>query len=268
MRIQMRTQKTRIIYTIILIIISGCGFTSGSYQDILEAQEHINEREYGKAVELYKKILLQSPSKNIEIKINYQLAEINSLYLSEYKEANKYYKKVTSITDEPLWQTKALEKMGSISFENLKDFKTAQFAYKKLKNFRPKLEKQSFYKLRYALTYFHQENYKQASKLLRAYITEEDIQNSLSAYYHLGLINFYKKKWEVAVSYWFDYLKREKNKDKIIQVKFMIANAYESNKKLKEAYNIYYSIIGSYPNPDVIKSRLNSLYKRRVARKR
>jgi tetratricopeptide (TPR) repeat protein len=264
----MRMLKTKITYFLIFLIVSGCGFTSGSFKDILEAQDYINERQYEKAVALYKNILLQNPSKNIEIKISYQLAEIHSLYLNEYKEANKYYKKVTLITDEPLWQTKALEKMGSISFENLKDFETAQFAYKKLKNFIPKLENQSFYKLRYALTYFHQENYSKASKLLKNFITEERSDYTLSAYYHIGLINFYKKKWETAVSYWFEYLKREKNKDKIVQAKFMIANAYESNKKLKEAYNIYYSIIGSYPNPKVIKSRLNSLYKRRVARKR
>ena len=158
--------------------------------------------------------------------------------------------------------------MGLISFENLKDFETSQFAYKKLKNFIPKLEKQSFYELRYALTYFHQERYTKSSKLLKKYILSKNNEYVLSAYYHLGLINFYKKKWDTAISYWFEYLKLEKNPNKIVQAKFMIANAYESNEKLKKAYNIYYSILGSYPNPKVIKSRLNSLYKRRVARKR
>ena len=264
----MRMQKNKILYLLIILIVSGCGFTSGSFKDILEAQEYINERKYEKAVELYKKILLKNPSRNIEVKVSYQLGEINSLYLNQYTEAIKYYKNVIRITDKPLWQTKSLERMGLISFENLKDFDTARFAYQKLKDFIPKLEKQSFYKLRYALTFFHQEKYTKAQNLLKKFIVEDNSQYSLSAYYHIGLINFYKKNWDTAISYWFEYLKREKNKDKIVQVKFMIANAYESSEKLKEAYNIYYSIVGSYPNPKVIKSRLNSLYQRRVARKR
>ena len=47
-----------------------------------------------------------------------------------------------------------------------------------------------------------------------------------------------------------------------------MGNAYETMEELKKAYNIYYSILGEYPNNDVIKNRLNSLYKRRIARKR
>lgn len=252
----------------LLFILSGCGFTSGSYKDILRAQEYISNRNYKKAVNIYRSILLRKPSKKIKIKINYQLAEINSLYLDNYTDSIIHYQNVINLTSEPLWQTKALEKMASISFENTKNFKTARFAYKKLKDFIPKLKKQPFYKLRYALTYFQEERYIKSLKLLKDYIVEEKSENSREAYYHIGLINFYNKKWDTAVSYWFEYLKRENRKDKIVQIKFLIANAYESSEKLKEAYNIYYSILGSYPNPEVIRSRLNSLYQRRVARKR
>jgi len=259
--------KSRLLFSI-LFLIAGCGFTSGSYKDIIKAQEHINEREYKEAVSLYKSILLRRPSKTIEIKISYQLAEINYLYLNKYQDAVDYYTRVTSITDDPLWQTKALEKIGLITFENLKDYKSSRRAYTKLKNFIPRLENQDFYNLRFALTYFNEQNYSKASEYLKEIIIEDKSKYITDAFYNIGLINFYKRKWETAVSYWFEYLKREKRKDKIVQIKFLIANAYESGEKLKEAYNVYYSIISSYPNPEVIKSRLNSLYQRRVARKR
>lgn len=260
--------KTLSLNLLFLILLTGCGFTSGSYKDILKAQDYISERKYVEATKLYESILLRKPSINIKIKINYQLAEINSLYLNKYEKAIKHYTNVIKLTNEPLWQTKALEKMGMISFENTKDYSTARFAYKKLMNFIPKLAKQSFYKLRYSLTFYYEGNYKRSQNLLKNIIVEESDQSSVEAYYYIGLINFYEKKWDTAISYWFEYLKREKDRSKIVQVKFLIANAYESSEKLKEAYNIYYSIIGSYPNPKVIKSRLNSLYQRRVARKR
>lgn len=263
-----KRMKHSLSYLFLILILAGCGFTSGSYKDIIKAQEFISDREYQKANNLYKSILLRRPSKTIDIKISYQIAEINFLYLNNYKDAVKFYTRVTNITDDPLWQTKALEKIGLITFENLKDYKNSRNAYRKLKNFIPKLENQDFYNLRFALTYFNEQDYSKSSKYLKEIIVEEKSKFITDAFYHIGLINFYKREWETAVSYWFEYLKREKRQDKIVQIKFLIANAYESGEKLKEAYNVYYSIISSYPNPEVIKSRLNSLYQRRVARKR
>ena len=60
----------------------------------------------------------------------------------------------------------------------------------------------------------------------------------------------------------------EKREDLIVEAKFLIANAFESSEDLKRAWDIYYSIKGSYPNTKVIFERLNSIRDRRVARKR
>jgi hypothetical protein len=65
-----------------------------------------------------------------------------------------------------------------------------------------------------------------------------------------------------------EYIKRETRKDNVVQAKFVLANALENLEELKKAYNMYYSILSDYPNIDVIKNRLKSIYKRRVARKR
>jgi hypothetical protein len=47
-----------------------------------------------------------------------------------------------------------------------------------------------------------------------------------------------------------------------------MANAYETMENLSKAYSIYYSIQGEYPNTKVIQNRLNSVYQRKVAKKR
>lgn len=257
-----------LLFLILFFILSGCGFTSGLYKDILKAQDYIETREFDKAVKVYENILLRKPGKTIKIKINYQLGEINSIYLNNYKKALLHYENVISIADEPLWQVKSLEKIGVISYENLKEFNKSKFAYRKLMNFIPKLEKQDFYKFRFAQSLYEMEDYNEAKDVFRELTQEQNSQYGVQSYYYLGLVNFYEKKWDQAISLWFEYLKREKRQDRIVQVKFMIANAYESSEKLKQAYNIYYSIIGNYPNPEVIRSRLKSLYSRRVARKR
>lgn len=253
---------------LLIFIFTGCGFTSGLYKDILKAQDYIETRDFQKAVKVYENILERKPGKIINIKINYQLGEINSIYLNNYQKALKHFDNVISLANEPLWQVKSLEKIGLISYDNLKEYKKSQYAYKKLMNFIPKLERQDFYKFRYAQSLYQLEKYENAKEIFKELTQELNSIYSVQSYYFLGLVNFYEKKWEQSISYWFEYLKREKRQDRIVQVKFMIANAYESSEQLKQAYNIYYSIIGNYPNPEVIRSRLNSLYARRVARKR
>ena len=84
----------------------------------------------------------------------------------------------------------------------------------------------------------------------------------------MGMIHFEKKEWRQAISFWNQYITREKRKDFVIEAKFLMANAYETLEALKKAYNLYYSILGEYPNTEVIQSRLNAIYQRRIARKR
>lgn len=250
------------------LFFAGCDFTSGLHQDILKAQDLITNQKFKEAAHVYERILKRKPSKTIQIKINYQLGEVYSLYLNDYKKALTHLQSIIETSNEPLWQVKALEKIGSLHFEKFKKYEAAAQAYERLMSFVPKLEKQLFYTFRYAQCVFYLEEYQKSSKIFRKLSISEDERIRADSFYYLGLGNFYSRDWDSAINYWFEVLKREKRKSKIVQVKFLIANAYESAEKLKEAYNIYYSIIGEYPNPEVIEKRLNSLYERRVARKR
>ena len=171
-------------------------------------------------------------------------------------------------SNEPHWQIKALEKLGAIYFNDLKDFKNSEISFNRLKDFYPPLKKNNYYTFQHALSIFKQKKYNESIHLFEKISRKSNDEYSTRSYHYIGLSNFYMKKYEKALNSWFEYLKREKRTDHIVQTKFLIANAYESSEKLKEAYNIYYSLLGKYPNAEVIKNRLNSLYERRVARKR
>ncbi len=261
----MRNKLALIFFTLYL---AGCGFSSGLYKDILKAQDYINNQEFEKAVKVYEAILLKKPSKTIRIKINDQLGDIYSIYLNDYKNSLRHFQSIIDNSNEPLWQVQTLEKMGSIYFDNLKQYDKSRDIYLKLVEFVPALKKQLFYRFKYAESLFYLGKYTKSTKFFESIVQTNNSQTSVQSYYYLGLISFYKQEWFKANDYWFEYLKRETRKDLIVKVKFLIANSFESAEKLKEAYNIYYSILGEYPNPQVIKNRLNSLYKRRVDRKR
>lgn len=261
-------QKLKIVNLFFLFFVSGCGFSSGLYEEILEAQESISDQKYQKAVGIYEKILQKKPSKTLQIKIHYQLGELYSLYLNKFGKAIDHFNAVLNVTDELLWIIRSTEKIAEISFEDTRDYSTALKNYKKLMNFKPELENIDFYRIQYARSLLELHQYKEVVNFLESLISDKTNSISPDAYYLQGLSYFYLRKTEKAIGSWFEFLKREKRSDKIVQAKFMIANAYESTERLKEAYNIYYSILGDYPNPEVIKHRLDAIYKRRVARKR
>lgn len=253
---------------LIFLFVLGCDFTSGLNQDILSAQKYVDNQQFDKAVQLYERILVKNPSKVIKTKINYQLAEIYYLYLDQQVKALKYYQFIVDNVDDPLWQVKALEKIADINFSFARNFNESIHAYQILMQVKPRLSNYDYYFLRVGESYFEMGRYDKAREIFNQIISNPTNPYYVEAFNQMALIEFYNKNWDKAVEYWLEYLKREKRKDQIVKVKFLIANAYESNEKLKEAYNIYYSLLSTYPNPDVLRARLKSLYARRVARKR
>lgn len=265
---QLRIQFNKLLFLILILGLSSCDFTSGLNQDILTAQKYVDAQDFNKAVELYERVLKKNPSKLIKTKINYQLAEIYYLYLDEQVKALKYYQFIVENVDDPLWQVKSLEKMADINFSFSKNYEESIRAYQMLMNFKPRLKNYDYYYLRVGESLFEMGRYSKARDIFTTILGQPTNPYYVEAFYQLGLIEFYNKNWDKAVDHWLEYLKRERRKDQIVKVKFLIANAYESNEKLKEAYNIYYSLLPHYPNPDVLRARLKSLYARRVARKR
>jgi tetratricopeptide (TPR) repeat protein len=258
----------RILSLLLLLILISCDFSSNLHNNIYLAQNYLSQYEYKKAVDLYKDILNKSPNEDLRVKINFQIAEINSIYLRNYSEAAIYYKNVFDISKKPLWQVKSLEKLADIHFNFLKNYKSATGYYKILMAFKPKLVSYDFYEFQMAKAFTLSRNFVQSLRIFSDISKNEDHEYYVNSYYELGIGNFYLKNWDQAIINFTEYIKREVNRNKIVNAKYMIANAYETNEQLKRAYNVYHSILNEYPNTEVIKQRLNAIYQRQIARKR
>lgn len=251
-----------------LLFLAACDFTSGLNREILTAQDYVESQEYEKAAEAYERLLRQNPAKSIQTKIHYQLAEIYYLYLNQQTRALSHYKYIVDNDEDPLNQVRSLEKIADINFSFARNYKDAEKAYALLLGFRPQLENADFYDFRVAEALFEDGQLNEADLRFARLALDTNHAHHIESFYYQGLIRFYQREWDAAVEKWLEYIKREKRKDLIVKTKFLIANAYESGEKLKEAYNIYYSLLSDYPNPELIKERLKALYARRVARKR
>jgi tetratricopeptide (TPR) repeat protein len=259
----------KLVFNFLLILsFISCDLSSGLYKEILEAQQLVKGQKFEQAVIKYSNILEKRPTPEITFKINFQLGIIYSVYLNQQNKAIEHYLKILDQADDPLWQVKVTEKLADIYYTFTRDFSLAKAYYNKLAYFEPKLEKIDFYQFREAMCDIELKNYSSAILMFKNIIKKNNHEYIVDSYYQLALAYFYILDWDQTITNLVEYIKRENDRDKLTRAKFLLANAYETSEDLRRAYNIYYSIIGDYPNPEVIKNRLNSLYKRRVARKR
>lgn len=246
----------------------GCDFSSQSNQKILDAQKLLNEFRYQEAVIKYEEVVESIPKGNLKFKLLFQIGEIYSLYLNQPERARLFFDQIIKETEDPLWKVNSTERLADIEFSQFKNYLVSGELYEKLYKFFPPLEKKDLYEIRFAKSLVETDKKFKAREVLNGIIKNPGHQHLAQAYSLLGQLEFREKNWQKAVDFWLDYLKRETNEDYIIQAKYLIANTYETMEELEKAYNIYYSLLGEYPNQQVIRNRMRSIYTRRVDRKR
>ncbi|MCY4523849.1 MAG: tetratricopeptide repeat protein [Halobacteriovoraceae bacterium] len=248
-----------------MLFFFSCDFTPRIHKEVLHIGELISKQEYIQAIEQYKKILARNPPERA--KIQYQIGEIYSIYLLKYKEAVKFYRKSIESAEDPLWMIKSQEKIGEINFSFIKDYEEATKDYRKLVEFVPKLEKYDFYQYRMARSYLNAGR-PEGYKILQLIIKNSNHKYYTQGIFQMGMYHFLRKEWEKAIEHWNLYVKVEKRNNYITQTKFLIANAYEMMNDLQNSYDIYYSILTKYPNMEVVRNRLQSIYVRKSIGKR
>ncbi|OFZ14226.1 MAG: hypothetical protein A2X86_05075 [Bdellovibrionales bacterium GWA2_49_15] len=253
---------------LLLFLLVACNLNPRIEHELILAQELIKSQKYSDAIFLLEKILKGTVPTALKGKVYYQLGELYSLHFRDYQTSLKYYEKLRQISEDPKWQIKAEEKKAEINFLFFRNYNESITIYKKLVSFTPRLENYSAFLLRLGQSYLYNKNFEQAEAIFKRIGEDQDSRTAGKSLYYLGLMSFIKKEYLVAIDFWKEYLKVETNKESIVQTKFLIANAYETIEELKKAYNLYYSLMGEYPNTEVLKQRLTSIYNRRIARKR
>lgn len=246
----------------------SCDFTPRMHQQILHAQSLITANRYHDAIREYQKILEGNPNSEMKMKIYYQLGELYANNLGENIKAIESFNKVSDHTVDPLWLVKAEERMADINFTYLKNYQGSFNNYQKLVLFTPRLAKHDFYEYRLALSKRHMGENDKAKLLFNEMMENNHHEFHTRSIFELGAISFQEQDWETAIKFFGEYTKKERRRDSVVQAKFLMANAHETMEDLQTAYNLYYSILGEYPNTQVIQNRLRSIYERRVARKR
>jgi tetratricopeptide (TPR) repeat protein len=253
---------------LILALLVSCDFTPRINKTILKAQDLIKDQKIKEALEVYEDSLRSDLDVALRIKILYQTAELYSIYIGDQDKSLRYFNEIKQITANPVWLVKVEEKLGEIYFDFLKDYKNAIHSYKSLVNFNPKLSKADYYDFRLALSYLNNLQYEKALEHFDLIIKNPNHEYYLRSLYHAGLVHYLNRNYQKATELFREFIKRESRRDKTVQARFLLASSYESVEDLQRAYSIYYSLLSEYPNTEVVRERLKSIYSRRVSRKR
>ena len=260
--------KKKVNWILFCLLLASCDFSSRLQKEILSAQESISAHKYARAVSHYEEAVKLNPPNEAKVKILYQLGELNTVHLARHRTAIDYFKQIIKVSINPLWQVKAKERIAEINFTILKDYFMAKKAYQTLVSYKPELDDKEFYEFRMAVSSLNDGQYSEAHTLFKSMSANANHQFNTDAWYYKALCSMFQKKWERAEKDISRYLQLERRRDKIVQGRFILANILETQENLKAAYEMYYSILGEYPNTEVVKNRLDSLYQRRIARKR
>jgi tetratricopeptide (TPR) repeat protein len=245
-------------------IFSSCSFSVSVEKKLFLAQQHIQKQEFKKAVSLFKSVLkMPNIEEKLMAKIYYQLGEISLVHDLDSNKAIHYLTKSQIYDQNPMWLVKVEEKIAEIAYFYRKDYVSSASSYEKLSQFQPRLEKAPDYEWLHAMSLFKIPEYVSAEQQLLK-ISKMRNQFSSQSLFYLGMIYLGQKNYPKAIFFWNEAIQLDLRKDLQIEAKFLMANAYESMEKLRNAYNIYQSLLNEYPNPDVIKKRLDAIYQRRV----
>ena len=259
----------KLVYYFFLVLLSvSCEFSIILHKDIFLAQKYLDERKFANAAAVFEDLLKKTIQPVTRVKVLYQLGEIYYLYLNRPKDAIKRYEQILGVGDVS-WQIQALERMGEIEFQYTRNFEAAEKHYKILSEFNPKLKNYDFYQMQIGRSMIERGENENAIKIFNQVNQDHTSNFRGDALYYLGRLHFRNAHWKNALNVWQEYLKSDQqSKEKSIEVKFYMANCYEMINQLKEAYTMYYGLLDTYPNIELVKSRLKSVYARRVARKR
>ena len=247
-----------VYYFIFCFILFSCEFSIILHKDIFLAQKYLDERKFANAAAVFEDLLKKTIQPQTKVKVLYQLGEIYYLYLNRPKDAIKNYEQILKV-GEVSWQIQALERMGEIEFQYTRDYKNSVKHYKILSEFNPKLKNYDYYQMQVGRSLMELGANEDAIKIFTQLELDQTSNYRGDALYYLGRLYFRNAKWKESILVWQKYLKSDqRTKEKATEVKFYMGNSYEMSNKLKEAYAMYYGLLDTYPNLELVKSGLKS----------
>lgn len=251
-----------------LLLVVACG--QNKVETIYNAGEKLKaEGRYAEALEKYRYVTLHYRNSKLAPDALFRTGEINYLYLKDFQSATRAFRNLLSNYSFSVRSKVAQLHLADIEMYGLQDFKQAIVEYQKAISFYAEEKEAERFQHEIAKAYYNLGNYEQQrvelNLLLVKFPASERVE---SVYFEIGNSYYIEGRPDEAIESYRKVIEKFPNTAVSLESKFQMASCLEEKEDLKGSVTLLQEIEGVYPNPRIVKMRIERIKKRLKDRRR
>ncbi len=228
-----------------------------------QAEVRLSENSPAEAAELYRKVIALDVDSRSAVKAFYRLGFAQETYLKDYEGALTSYQEFIKHSEDPVSLYEVQKRLANLFFQHLLDSERAVETYRKLLLGNPDTLEADQFLFRIAQSFFRMNKFEEARKEYQNLLERfPKSQFAAKARYAIGNTYFMQGSYPVAMEALKQVLRLHSNSDDAVEAQYLMAQCLEHDGKLQNATEMYLSLKGRYPVPEVIELRLAEIKKR------
>ena len=244
-----------------ILLLNGC--TSQEKADYADAQKAIDQGHFRIAVSHLEKVIKRNSGSSLTLDAAREAARIAFYEIKDYNKAIEYFKFIVLHSPEPTERLQAQKQVASIYFDNLQDYNSAVVEFSKLIEMPHNDLEDAQYRLSLARAYYYMGNYAQSLSEIEALLTKKSDENiSFGGQLLKGNILVAQKQFSKAVDVFKTIIDTYPDKAVKENVGLILAICYEENNDYKSALKVLETYRGKYSPPEYIELRIKRIQER------
>ena len=224
----------------------------------------VDQQKFQKASIIYETVVESTTDSRIKIRVLVQLAQLYAFHLNRVEESIVLIERAIWLNKDPSKLIKFKEIFGDIYFTKLRNFKKSSEIYDELIKVKPELPQYSEYKYRYAESLFFSNKLREAISVFNSLLETTKDNNISKILYRTGLINYLLGESDKAIEIFRKVIDGDFKYTYKVKSSFFLAGLYEDLDQLDNSLKYYNLIRYDYPNPRLVKQKMESIYRKKL----
>jgi len=252
------------IFIVFAFVAGGCNAPAGKSHYVL-AERLFSDHKYAAAVQEFQKIIDSDPKGPLSQQALFRSAVIQFLYLDNYTDSIKNFRKFISISQNQDLVFQAEKNIGEVYFTKLEEFRLAAEQYRQLIEKYPNSPEKDYFMLRLAKSFYSTLDFAKAIQVYQEIVKAfPNSSSAAEALYQIGNTYYTKGEPDLAIKAFEQVLKDHPTSPHAVFAQFGIGNCYEEKDRPDEALTIYSKILDKHPARNVVEAKIRRLRERKA----
>jgi tetratricopeptide (TPR) repeat protein len=250
-----------LIVLVICSTLSAC--SSQEKADYKEAQKAIDQGHFHVALNSLDRVIKRNSGSDMTLEAAREAARISYYEIKDYTKAVNYYKFLVLHSPDPQERMQSQKQVADIYFDNLQNYKEAIEEFSKLIQMPHNDAEEAEYRLSTARAYYYMGNYFQALSEIEAILSKKSDENiRFGSLVLKGNILAAQKQFVKAAEVFRSIISTYPDRANKESIGLTLAACYEENNDFKNAIAVLETYRGKYNPPEYIELRIKRLQER------